>query len=141
MCDFSVCFAALHQFAVRAYPYHIPFVQHDNLLRVHDRADALRHDEFCGFADMLVESVTERRFGFIVQCGKAVVEEKNLRFLCDSSGNLKTLSLTSGDVCSVLRYRAFEFAGLRFDKVGSLSDFRRVFHIFIIDFITAELQI
>ena len=84
---------------------HLSFVEHDNLVGVLDGADALGDDEHSGVLCLLGQSLAQRRIGFKVQSGEAVVEDVKLRLFDQSAGNGKTLLLAAGKVGAALCHK------------------------------------
>ena len=97
-------------------------VQDNDLVRVHDRADALGNDQHrgTGLFDHGVECFTQLSIGLVVQSAECIIEDEYIGFLGQCTGNGKTLLLSAGDVGAALcdriidlfRTSFYEFAGL-----------------------------
>ena len=97
-CDLAVSFAAAQQRAVRAAADDAPAVEHEDLVRVQDGAQALRHDDDRGVVRLLGQRLTQRGVRLIVERGKAVVKQVHLRVLGDGARDGQALPLPAGHV-------------------------------------------
>src|SRR5699024_2831896 len=79
MCDFSVRFTIIHQFAVSTDSHDGSFIQNDDFFRMHNRTDSLCHYELCDAGGIFIKGMTKRCICLVVKCGKTVVEEKYFR--------------------------------------------------------------
>ena len=96
-----------------------------------DRADALRHNDDCGMFHLGGQCLPEQGIGFVIQSGKAVVKQEDLRVLGDGPGNGKPLLLSAGDIASALGNGTVVGVLLLFDKILCLSNVGGFFHCFV----------
>ena len=107
---------------------HMSIVQYKDLICIEDRTDTLCHDNGCCFFCIFFQSFSKCAVCFKIQCGKAVVKDKDLRILCDSSGNGKPLLLSTGNIASSLCDRSLISLRLGVDKLRSLCNLCCFFH-------------
>ena len=100
--NFLIHGAAAHQLVVRADADGLAAVEHDYLVRVAYRADALRDDYFCRSAELPVQLRAERRVGLVVERGERVVKDQNFRLPRQRAGDREPLLLAAGDVAPEL---------------------------------------
>ncbi|MPN34590.1 hypothetical protein SDC9_182084 [bioreactor metagenome] len=104
LADFPVNRAALQQFLMRSAAEHAAFVQNQNMIGVPDRADTLR-DYYLGcLPEIPVKGLSKERIGFIIERAAGVVENQNFRIRRQSTGNQKTLLLSSAQVGASYRH-------------------------------------
>ena len=77
-------------------------IQDNDLVCIQDRTDTLCNNDRCRIFCMCFECFTQSTVGLEIQCRKAVVKNKYLRFLGDCPCYGKTLFLTTGYVGSSL---------------------------------------
>ena len=97
-----------------------PAVEHEDLIRVQDRAQALRHDEHRRVVRLPGQGLPQRGVGLIVERGEAVVKQIHLRVLGDGARDRQALPLPAGDVRPALRHRRKEMLRPRPDEVLGL---------------------
>src|SRR5512145_1849576 len=104
-------------FAFTDYP---AVIEHDDLVSIFDRGDALCDDKHRAVASLFFERPAQGRIGFEIQSRKAVVEDIDRWFLDQRSSNRQALFLPTrhvGTALGNLSIQAFgsgedEFAGL-----------------------------
>ena len=74
---------------------HTAFIEHENLVRVHDGADALCHDDDSRIFRVRFKRMPQSGVGFVVQGGKAVVKQVDQGVFGNGAGNGKTLLLSA----------------------------------------------
>ncbi len=82
---------------------HLAVVQNDDLVRVHNGADALRDDHSCGVGKLLRDAGSDGLVGLVVECREGVVKNQDLGLGGDRSRDTQTLLLTAGEVGTALR--------------------------------------
>ena len=87
---------------MRTFSDYFSVIEHQNLLRMENRADPLCHDDHGAVFDILRQCFSKRRIRFQVKCRKTVVENKDFRVFCNRTRNRQTLFLTAGYVGSAL---------------------------------------
>ena len=105
---------------MRSHAGYFSVFQHDNLVRVPDRADALRHDQPGRTRALLIERLAQGAVGLIIQRGERVVENDDLRFSRHRAGDGEALLLAAREVGAALRDKIVIFFGQRFDKFARL---------------------
>ena len=118
-----------------------PFIQYNDLVGMEDGADTLCHNNYRGIFYFFMQGFPQNHIRFVVQRGKAVVKQENLRILGNGPGDGKTLLLSAGHVAAALGDRAFIPFRLAFDKLHSLRNIGRLLHHFIRNIGTAVLDI
>ena len=68
-------------------------IQHNNLVRMQNRTDALCHNHDRRVGKFLMQRLPEHRIRFIIQCGKTIIKKKYFRPSCNGSGNGKPLCI------------------------------------------------
>ncbi len=94
---------------MRTFSDYFSVIEHQNLLRMENRADPLCHDDHGAVFDILRQCFSKRRIRFQVKCRKTVVENKDFRVFCNRTRNRQTLFLSAGYVRSALCNRGFVF--------------------------------
>ena len=67
--------------------YDLALVHHNDLVCVHNRADALSYYDYRCFPGLFFEPCAQDSVGLVVQSREAVIEYINIRFADDGSGN------------------------------------------------------
>ena len=80
----------------------LSIIQDDDLVRMTDRGCTLGYDEGCGLIFQSTECCTEFCIRCIVQCGSTVIQDQDLGISDQGSCNRQTLSLSTGEVLTVL---------------------------------------
>ena len=101
-------------------------VEHDYLVCVAYRADALRDDYFCRSAELPVQLRAERRVGLVVERGERVVKDQYLRIPRQRAGDREPLLLAAGDVAPELGDAVLLAVGQLIDKFTRLRDVYRL---------------
>ena len=107
---------------MRTFSDYFSVIEHQNLLRMENRADPLCHDDHGAVFDILRQCFSKRRIRFQVKCRKTVVENKDFRVFCNRTRNRQTLFLSAGYVRSALCNRGFVFVIFCLDKLGCLRN-------------------
>ncbi len=55
------------------------FIEHDDLIRMKNRTDALRHDQYRASAHLFMQRLAQGAVRFVIECGKTVVENQDFR--------------------------------------------------------------
>ena len=119
--NLSVHFAVLEQLLVCALPHNLALVKHHDAIGVHDRTDALGHDELGGILGFLGERVSHRTVGFEVERRERVIENQDFRMTVDGAGDGQTLLLATGHVRAALCDRRIESAVHAVDEFAGLG--------------------
>ena len=114
---------------MRAAPYDAPLVEHDDLVGMEHRGNALGHDDLRFAAKLLGERMAQRGVGFVVERAEAVVEQERARIGGKRAGNGQALALAARDVRAALGDFGFKALVHVVHEVG-LSDFRGGAHAF-----------
>ena len=77
-------------------------IQHNNLVRVTNGADALGHDDLGDVVQLFGQPLPQLCVGAVVQRGEGVVEYQNFRLAGQRPGNGKPLLLAAGDITAQL---------------------------------------
>src|SRR5690625_345588 len=120
--DLDIGGAGLHEFLVGAPPHHAARLEHDDLLRVADRGDALGDDDHRALLRRLLQRGPDLGIGRDVEGGEGVVEQVHLRLGHERAGDGQALALPARDVRSPLRDRRIELLLLRLDELLTVGD-------------------
>ena len=99
---------------------HPSFVQNNNFIGIPDSTNALCHDHPGGILQLIGESPAELGIGAVVQSGKGIIKDQDLRLPGERAGNGEPLFLTTGDIgaalsdggCQPAGEFAYKFCGL-----------------------------
>ena len=96
--DFAVDDAGLHQLLVRPFSDNRAVIHDDDPVRLEDCSDALRdqkrRDAFGGFLQLGAQGAVR----LVIQRGKGIIEDIQLRLPIDGPGNGDALLLSAGDI-------------------------------------------
>lgn len=81
---------------------HMPFMQHNNLIRMLNRADTLGDNQHRRFLRLLCQRFPQRSVCLEIQRRKTVVKNIELRLSDQCPGDGQTLFLSSGKIGSAL---------------------------------------
>ena len=98
-------------------------IQDNDLVCIQDRTDTLCNNDRCRIFCMCFECFTQGTVCLEVQCRKAVVKNKDFRFLGNRSRDRKSLFLSTGYVGSSLCDRGCVFLRFCLDKLRCLCNF------------------
>ena len=115
---------------MRPFSNNVPIVQNDDLIRVQNGADSLRHYDHGAVHHFFFKSSPKTCVGLEIQRGKAVVKDINIRLLYNSPCNGEPLLLSSGKVITALRYRIIESLICILNKISNLCNLCRMAHFF-----------
>ena len=77
-------------------------VEHNDLIRMADGADALGDDDFGRIMKLCCQTLAQLRVRAVVQRGEGVVEDQNFRLPRQRAGDGKPLLLPAGNVAAKL---------------------------------------
>ena len=126
---------------MRTFSDYFSVIEHQNLLRMENRADPLCHDDHGAVFDILRQCFSKRRIRFQVKCRKTVVENKDFRVFCNRTRNRQTLFLSAGYIRAALCNRGFVFVIFCLDKLGCLRNCGCLFDLRIRRIVFSEAQV
>ncbi len=92
---------------MRALADDFAFIQHYDLLGVHDGGNALRDDEHDSVFRVFRQRTAQLCIRFEIERGEAIIENIHRRFFHERTGSGKALLLAAGNVAAALRNGAF----------------------------------
>ena len=100
--DLEVRGAGAQQLLVGPAADHVPLVEYEDLVGVHDRGDALAHHHDRGVRDRAGELGAQPSVRGVVERGEGVVKDDDLRPLGEGARYGEALALPAGDVGAAL---------------------------------------
>ena len=125
---------------MRAQTHNLAILEHDDLVGVQDRRDALRDDEHRSVTRLVLQRMTQGRIGLKVQSRKTVVEDIQVGALHERASNGQTLALATREVRTALRHRGIEPLRL-IEHKGALGNLERMKHVGLSRVFVAKAQI
>ena len=104
---------------------HLTVIQYDDLIRVHNGADALSDDDSCGIGELLRDTASDCFIGSVVESREGVVEDQDLRLGSDRSRDTESLLLTAGEVRAALSNGRFVLVSLAHNEAVCIGDLSR----------------
>ena len=105
------------------------FIQNNDLLCVEDRADTLGYDDRRRLSSFFLQNFSKSCIRLIIQCGKTVIENINLRLSGNRPGNGQTLFLTAGYIRTALGNRRIILFFLFFNEITGLGNLGRFMNL------------
>jgi hypothetical protein len=108
--------------------YDPAFLEHKDAVGVDDASDPLGDDDDSRSGRLFAQPSADTRFGAVVKCGEAVVEQQDPRCADDRAGDREPLALTAREIASSLGNLGVEPLRPFLDELARLSDARRALY-------------
>ena len=106
-------------------------VQYNDLVRVHDGADPLGHQELGRAAGFFLQGLPQLCIRLKIQGGKTVVKYIDGRIFYQSPGNGEPLLLAAGHIAPALGNQCVKQVWFRLDEFHGLGGTGRTFNLFL----------
>ena len=129
--DLAVDGALADEVGVLAHGDDLAAIHDDDLVRVHQRGDALGDDDLRHFRPLRGQRLTDHGVGLGIDGAGGIVEDQHLRLFEQRAGDAEALALAAGDVRAALLDVGIVLVGELLDEVVRLRQFAGVDHLFI----------
>ncbi len=80
--------------------------EHDNLIDIAQRTQAVRDHNHCASNDQMIERAHHFRLGLYIQGRRRLVEDQNRSIAQNGAGDGNALALATGEILALLAYQA-----------------------------------
>ena len=116
-------------------------IQYDDLVRMADSGSSLGYDKGRGLIFQSPDCCTEFCIRCVVQCGGTVIQDQDLRLSDQGSRNGQTLSLSTGEILTVLCHSCIQLTVLALYHFRCLCKFQCFPHFLFCSIRFAPLEI